>query len=682
MIDKVQIYKWWDVFKNGKDLTEIRILEGNRTYSGYFKNIDSLIHAIEPFDSNPNVQFYFTLNHIKEGCYSRRCEKMVSVMRDPTTSDVDIDGRTHILIDLDPIRPAGVSSSDEELGFAYKKAVDIYNFLLSQGFNEPIVCKSGNGYHITIPCQIAATAESTDIIKKFLQVLSITFSDENVEVDEKVFNLARICKLPGTQARKGENTSIRPWRISEIVKVPDEIKPTDIAYFKKIAALYPEEEVKPNRYNGYSSEKFDLVEFLNKHSIGYKAERVAGGTKYILDHCPFNDQHKHKDAVIFQRDSGAIGFICLHNSCADKTWRDVRMFYEPDAYSREYQATAQNYKQNYQQPTIILPQPLLQTADKGKIWLRMSNVKKPKIDPKDYVPSGIPLIDKRGLGFRRGHVTVWTGFRGCGKSSLLNQLILNGAQKGMKNALWTGELTESMVKQWLYLQAAGKRYNRRYGQTDYYYTPDHIAEKIDKWIDKYFCLFNNKYGDNFMQISEQLRQLKDEDGLDSAFLDNLMVLNYRELDQDKFERQGVLLQKLEDLAKELEIHIHLVAHPNKASGFLRVDNISGSGDISNKADNVMILNRVNMDFRNNAPTYIGRATFNEIIESGCTNCIEIAKFRDKGSLVGSFIKLWFEFESNRLKNDIAENVNYNWDDMPVESDLPFAAADENETLPF
>lgn len=682
MIDERQIYKWWDVFKNGKDLTEIRILDGNRTYSGYFKNVENLINAIKPFDAYPNAQIYFTLNHIKEGCYSRRCEKIVSVMRDPTTSDVDIDGRTHILIDLDPKRPAGVSSSDEELGFAYQKAVDIYNFLLSQGFNEPIVGKSGNGYHITIPCKIAANDESTAVIKKFLQVLSITFSDDKVEVDEKVFNLARICKLPGTQARKGESTQMRPWRISEIIKVPDEIKPTDIAYFKKIAALYPEEEVKPNRYNGYSSEKFDLVEFLNKHSIGYKAERVAGGTKYILDHCPFNDQHKHKDAVIFQRDSGAIGFICLHNSCADKTWRDVRLFYEPDAYSREYQAPAQNYKQNYQQPTIILPQPLQQTADKGKIWLRMSNVKKPKIDPKDYVPSGIPLIDKRGLGFRRGHVTVWTGFRGCGKSSLLNQLILNGAQKGMKNALWTGELTESMVKQWLYLQAAGKRYNRRYGQTDYYYTPDHIAEKIDKWIDKYFCLFNNKYGDNFMQISEQLRQLKDEVGLDSAFLDNLMVLNYRELDQDKFERQGVLLQKLEDLAKELEIHIHLVAHPNKASGFLRVDNISGSGDISNKADNVMILNRVNMDFRNNAPTYIGRANFNEIIESGCTNCIEIAKFRDKGSLVGSFIKLWFEFESNRLKNDIAENVNYNWDDMPVESDLPFAAADESETLPF
>ncbi len=681
MIDKRQIYKWWDVFKNGSDLTEIRIIDGNRTYSGYFKNVENLIRAIEPYDQYGSAQIYFTLNHIKEACYARRCEIIEKVLRDPTTSDVDIDGRTHILIDLDPKRSSGVSSSNEELGYAYQKAVDVYNFLLAQGFNEPIVCKSGNGYHVTIPCKIAANEESTAIIKKFIQVLSITFSDDKVEVDEKVFNLARICKLPGTQARKGQNIPERPWRMSEIVKVPDEIKPTDIAYFKKIAALYPEEEIKPNRYNGYSSEKFNLEEFLNKHGLGYRTERVAGGTKYILDHCPFNDQHKHKDAVIFQRDSGAIGFICLHNSCSDKTWRDVRLLYEPDAYSNDYQAPIQNYKQHFQQP-VVVPQPLQQTADKGHIWLRMSEVKKPKIDLRDYIPSGIPIIDKRALGFRRGQVTIWTGFRGCGKSSQLNMLILNGAQKGYVNALWTGELTSTMVKQWLYLQAAGKRFTRRYGTTDYYYTPDHIAEKIDKWLDKYFLLFNNKYGDNFTQISEQLRKLKEENGLDSAFLDNLMVLNYRELSSDKYESQGVLLQKLEDLAKELDIHIHLVAHPNKASGFLRVDNISGSGDITNKADNVLILNRINIDFRNNAPQYIGRAKFNEIIECGCTNCIEIAKFREKGSLVGDFAKLWFEFESNRLKNDIAENINFNWNDLPEESVLPFSAADDNETLPF
>ena len=681
MLNKTEIYKWWDCFKNGGDLTEIRVLSGNKTWSGYFKNVENLIACIEPYSNSPHTQIYFTLNHINEGCYGRaQREKLIPIFREPTTSDVDIDGRTSVLIDLDPKRPAGVSSTNEQLSFAYNKAVEIYNFLMSQGFYEPIVGMSGNGYHLYLPCLIGATNETTEIVKKFLQVLSLFFSDEKVEVDEKVFNLARISKLPGTLACKGENTPDRPWRQSEILSVPSEIKPTDIAYFKKIAAMYPEEEVRPNRWNNYSSERFDLVEFLNRHGIGYKETRVAGGTKYILDHCPFNDQHKHKDAVIFQRDNGAIGFLCFHNSCSGRTWRDVRLLFEPDAYSHEYIPQPQMYKQIVPQ-AVIASQPLVQTNDKGKIWLKMSEVKKPKIDLADFIPSGIPLIDKRGLGFRRGHVSVWTGFRGCGKSSLLNMLVLNAAQKEYKSALWTGELTDDMVKQWLYLQAAGKQHNRKYGTTDYYFTPDSVAAKIDPWIDKYLWLFNNKYGDNFMQISEQVRRLKDEENIDCVFLDNLMVLNFRELDQDKYERQGALLQRLEDLAKELNIHIHLVAHPNKSSGYLRIDNISGSGDISNKADNVFILSRINTDWKNNAASFMNKFVYNDILQCGCTNVIEIGKFRSKGSLVEQYAKLWFELESNRLKNDLAESIVYNWSEEHEEATLPFEAAEDSD-LPF
>ena len=333
MINEATIRKWWDIFKHGSELTEVRVLGDNKTYSGYFTDVEKIIKAVEQYDAVPHAQIYFTLNCINEACYGRaQRDKMILVKREPTTGDLDIVGRTHVLIDLDPKRPAGVSASNEELEYAHRKAVEVYRFLLEQGFNEPIICKSGNGYHVVIPCKIAVSDETTAVVKKFLQVLSLLFSDDKVDIDEKVFNASRICKLYGVTAKKGENTSERPWRQSEIVKVPAEVKTTDIAYFKKVASMYPEDEPKPDRWNGYSTERFDLVDFLNKHAVRHRTERVAGGTKYILEHCPFNDQHKHKDAVIFQRDNGAIGFICLHNSCSDKTWRDVRLLFEPDAY--------------------------------------------------------------------------------------------------------------------------------------------------------------------------------------------------------------------------------------------------------------------------------------------------------------------------------------------------------------
>ncbi len=682
MIQKEQIYQWWDVFKGNSALTEIRILDGKRTYSGYFTDVERIITAIVPYDSSPHAQIYFTLNCINEACYGRaQKDKIIAINREPTTGDIDIIGRTHVLIDLDPKRPAGVSASNEELEYAHRKAVDVFRFLQAQGFNEPIICRSGNGYHVVIPCKIAVNDETTAVIKRFLQVLALLFSDEHVEIDEKVFNASRICKLYGVTARKGENTPERPWRQSEILRVPTDVKPTDIAYFRKVADMYPEEEPRPERWNGYSTERFDLVDFLNRHGIGYRTERVAGGTKYILDHCPFNDQHKHKDACIFQRDNGAIGFICLHNSCSGKTWRDVRLFFEPDAYDRQQQRSYQQPMQRQAAPSVV--QPIVQTDEKGKVWLSMSDIRRQPFSEGDFIRSGITDIDRRGMGFKRGMVSVWTGKRGCGKSSILNMLILNAAQERCKSALWTGELTADMVKQWLYLQAAGKQHNRRLGTTDYFITNDYVMPKIDAWIDKYMWLFNNRYGDNFSQIEERIRRLVDEKGIDVVLLDNLMVLDIRMLEENKYDRQAILMQRLEDLAKELNIHIHLVAHPHKSIGYIRIDNISGSGDIANKADNIFIVSRVNNDFKSSAEEYLDKLQFEDVLRSGCTNVVEIAKFRAKGTLMGSLVKLWFEEESNRLKNDPAENVIYNWDEGAVavegslgSSTMPFEPSDD------
>ena len=170
-----------------------------------------------------------------------------------------------------------------------------------------------------------------------------------------------------------------------------------------------------------------------------------------------------------------------------------------------------------------------------------------------------------------------------------------------------------------------------------------------------------------------------------VLLDNLMVLDIRSLDENKYDRQAILLQRLEDLAKELNIHIHLVAHPHKSIGYIRVDDIGGSGDISNKADNIFVMSRVNNDFRTSAPDYLDRIEFDEVIRSGCTNVIEIGKFRAKGTIVGSLVKLWFEEESNRLKNDVAESVSYNWEDevsqLEFENAQPFGS-EIGEEAPF
>ena len=167
-------------------------------------------------------------------------------------------------------------------------------------------------------------------------------------------------------ARKGSNTPENPHRMSYLISEGSKI-PTDKAYLEKLAAMLPVPE-KPRQYNGYNPQEFDLEEWLIKHGLRYQKTSYSDGTKYILEQCPFDSNHKGKDACIFQSRSGAIGFHCFHNSCSDKTWRDVRILYEPDAYEKkqqEYERRIYSRQPVQQQVKVIQPihgKPVFYTA--------------------------------------------------------------------------------------------------------------------------------------------------------------------------------------------------------------------------------------------------------------------------------------------------------------------------------
>lgn len=658
LYDESQIRCWFDIMKQNKKLTEVRLIGNNKVASGYFTDVDILLREIKPYLSEYNA--YFIINSISPECYGRQQHDKIIVKPKNTTTDSEIIGRDYVFLDLDAHKVAGVNATDEEVERTKQKAREVYRFLKANSFNDCIVTFSGNGVHFFIKCALMPTEENNEIIKRFTQAMGMLFSDEYVDIDQKIYNLARIAKIPGTYSRKGSiESKDRPQRLCYIVKYPHEQKVNDIEYFKKIADLYPkEEEAKPNRYNNYSTEKFNLDAFIEKHNIPVTRKvQVADGTRYYLEHCLFNEQHKGKDAVLFQHSNGAVAYFCYHASCSGNDWHKVREMYEPDAYMPK--PFDPNYRRDFRVKREF--QPIVQTKEKGEVWLKMSSIAKPKFDVGDYIPSGIKQIDDLIIGFKRKHVTVWSGYRGCGKSSLLNMLILNGANYGYKSALWTGELDAAEEKSWLYMQAAGKQCNKE-TKNGFYYTPENICDKIDPWIDKYFWIFNNEYGNNFGQILDKARELKRKENIDFIILDNLMTLDIDDMDGDKNDRQKKLMYALTCLAKELNIHIHIVAHPNKSGTFLRPNNISGSGHIPDLAQNVFILHRINRDFAVNAKDFLTSATIHEIQDSRCSNTIEICKCRDRGSAVDTFIKLYFEPESRRFKDSIAESVIYGWQD--------------------
>lgn len=677
-INEGQIRKWWQLFNPQGKLVEIRLL-GKAAYSGYFRDIDTLIAQLRPLLDHNNYQYYgamqayFTLNEINDALYSREQHDTFVKKPKSTTNDGDITRRRMVLIDLDPSRAAGISASDDEFEKAHLKAVDVFRYLIGAGFKEPIITKSGNGWHVYLPCDMPNDEEHNELVKRFLQSLSKMFSDASVEIDEKVFNPARIDKLIGTWAKKGSDTPDRKWRIAEIVKVPADLSPNDDALFQKIADLLPKEEPKvaPNRRPQYQGNNtpFDLVTWLNEHGIKYREKKSGTSTIYELEYCPWVDTHSDRkkwDSALFVDNDGKITFNCTHSHCKDKTWHDVRLFYEPTAYDRPA------YQPQYA-PRIYAPQkPRYQIKEElpelGKKWLCMSDIQKVDLSSIPRIKTGINEIDRLLLGLAECEVTLLSGGNASGKSSLLNTLICNFLQQGAPSALFSGELPAHILKAWIQMVAAGKENLKlsQYGDGKYF-VPNNIAKRIDDWMDGKFFLFNNEYGNTWEEVFHDMKELL-KAGVKVFILDNLMALDIDLLEGDKNNKQKNLILQLKDFAKTNNVHIIIVAHPRKSLAFLRKADISGTADLTNAVDNVFIAHRVNQDFLKAGAEFYGQSQIQRYSCFG--NVVEISKNRMYG-VCDVLVGLHYELESRRFKNTPDENIHYGWEAEPVQGTMSF-----------
>jgi len=644
-----EIKKFFEVIKGNEQLTEIRILgDKGKTFSGYFSDVDSLIKAISPYE---NYNCYFTLNRINDACASRTQANQILPNPKTTTSDNDITTREWVLIDLDPKRPADTNATDEEKINSQAVVNRIYGFLQGVGFSNPIVADSSNGYHLLYKVAMHNTPDKAELIKKFLNALAIMFSTESVEVDTTVYNASRICKVYGTVSRKGSNTIDRPQRESRIWKIPKEVKETPIELFKRVVAMLPEPE-KATYQNNYNP-IFNIDEFIQRNGIQIEREiQVAGTRKLLLKECPFDSNHKSPDSAIFVLSSGAIGFKCFHSSCSGYSWADLRAKYEP---KREIHRTIQ--------PTLSLPQ----AEDKrGSKFLNLCDIEAIDRSAIVSIPSGIIELDKHIIGFNLGEVSLWSGNNASGKSTLLEELGLNAVQAGFPTALFSGELTANRVKQWVQQQAAGRQYTQKSGFADAYYTPKAIGEQIDFWLKDRLFIYNNKYGNKIIPLFEDMKEIIKR-GVKCIILDNLMAIDILEMEGwDKNSKQTTAILMLCNFAKDYNIHLHIVAHPRKATGFLRKTDVSGTADLTNAVDNVFVIHRVNNDFRANAKEFFTPEVANRYFEFG--NVIETCKNRDLG--IQDFLTgVYYEVESRRFLNFAYENINYGW--IPTQPNLEF-----------
>jgi hypothetical protein len=221
------VAKWLRLFVEPGMVIELRILGviDNPKYtpyiiSGYFdcEHLDQLA-AIAMFWTGNAEGCHVTVNPVIPDLLARANNR---VKRRPkcTTTDQEIVRRIGLVFDVDPQRPAGISATDLEKRLALERIRQLVDELGRRGWPAPILANSGNGYHARY--KVDLPVDDSGQVERVLKAADAMFSDDQVKIDTTLYNPARIIKLYGTKARKGDHTADRPHRWTGVMLVPDD----------------------------------------------------------------------------------------------------------------------------------------------------------------------------------------------------------------------------------------------------------------------------------------------------------------------------------------------------------------------------------------------------------------------------------------------------------------------------
>ncbi len=260
--------------------------------------------------------------------------------------DHEIERRRHFFIDLDPDRIKGTSATDAERRAAQKAAdavaTDLKGLL---GSLAPVgLGSSGNGWQVHVAIDVPATPEMEAAVRRVLAAVAVrhkaTDFGHPVEVDQVVYNAARLCPAFGTKKCKGydnsgdepDPTKRRPhrrsffWCIDDVerldeaglVKLADDYESLLTAEQRAEAAALATSKGKskatatPN-VSGATTVPGNLMALAKEHPIADVVAWLGLDERDNTVKCPGCGETKGVD-ILPERNR----LKCLHNRCAGR----------------------------------------------------------------------------------------------------------------------------------------------------------------------------------------------------------------------------------------------------------------------------------------------------------------------------------------------------------------------------
>ena len=182
---------------------------------------------------------------------------------------------------------------------------------------------------------------------------------------------------------------------------------------------------------------------------------------------------------------------------------------------------------------------------------------------------------------RKGELSIWTGFNGHMKSMVTGFILLDLIQQGEKALIASFEMKPRKTLRRLASQAVGVAKP----------TPQYIDKFLDSVTGKLW-IYDQQGETTPERVYAVITYCAEQLGVTQFIVDSLMKVIG---DEDDYNGQKRFVGKLQSLARDLNIHIHLVTHSrkredeNKRPG--KQDN-KGSGAIVDQTDNFNVVFKI------------------------------------------------------------------------------------------
>jgi twinkle protein len=193
--------------------------------------------------------------------------------------------------------------------------------------------------------------------------------------------------------------------------------------------------------------------------------------------------------------------------------------------------------------------------------------------------TGLPFNYLRGkFEFRRNELTIWTGYKGHGKSLLISQAFNAAIRHGKRIFIFSPEFRpERVLERMLYQHAE---------------TMQPRAEDLEAfmaYVNDRVWLYDTQGSLSPREVVALCRYVSEHLNVDHILIDSLMKCG---MPPDDYSAQKMFVDQIQTVAHAYPLHIHLVAHARKGNDDSkppRLHDIKGASEIADMAENVLCV---------------------------------------------------------------------------------------------